>query len=267
MGAYPSSIKREPLGKFFIDKPIVSQVPIYLFNTTLGHDKDTWRIYLSTSTPNDPSNSFIKLKPGIKFAVDDIISYCYNEGGVYTYDSWIYFLNEITEKDVLEINNHHVSDLEDVYNSDTNTFNMQKLNANTYTHTNVLINERWDKRYYPDELPLGCIATGAYDRSPNDLYRYQTSYLSQLETNPKDLKFRFESDCNSKGIFDWFSLGSKNPHHYRLDNYKGVGGSLHTNPFTNLLLWIFLISGLCWIFLFSGLHYIYNLGRNDCRPI
>src|ERR1700733_6438715 len=104
MGSAPSSIKNDKLGSFFINKKIKSQVPIYLIRKKFSYGDNKFCFYLSTVL-NKKHNSdlVIKLKPGITFVIDDIISYCNNEGGVYSYDAWVSFLNKIKKDDIEEV--------------------------------------------------------------------------------------------------------------------------------------------------------------------
>ena len=81
----------------------------------------------------------IKLKPGISFVIDDIISYCYNEGGVYAYECWLVFLNNINNNDILEIIGDN-SLLEEIYDHDKDSFNMKKLNKKTFCDLHMLVN-------------------------------------------------------------------------------------------------------------------------------
>jgi hypothetical protein len=148
MGALPSSIKNTELGKIIVNKKITSQVPIFLIKEKFYHNKNifVFRLTNSFDKKNNESDLVIKLKPNIIFTIDDIISYCYNEGGVYTYNCWICFLNKITNNDILEIIGNDLF-FSEIFDFDKKTFNMKKLNEITYCSSNIFIDDFWEYKY------------------------------------------------------------------------------------------------------------------------
>ena len=190
MIALPSSIKNEKLGEFFINKKIISQTPIYLMKTKFKHADNTFYYRISTyfNKENENSNLVIKLKSGIKFFIDDIISYCYNEGGVYTYDCWVIFLKKITKDDILEMIGD-TSMLEEIYNPNKNSFDMEKINKNTYCNLNQLIN-------YNDLHDI------KYKNKYKDIYEYQS--------NKKSLHVSEKVEFDKDEALNTYSLLSKN---------------------------------------------------------
>lgn len=133
MGALPSSEKNKKVGKLFMNKKIFTNIPIYLIRTKIFHDSDNFYYVISTNlmSRKNKYDLAIKLKPGISFVIDDIISYCYNEGGVYAYECWLVFLNNINNNDILKIIGDK-SLLEEIYDHDKDSFNMKKLNKKTF---------------------------------------------------------------------------------------------------------------------------------------
>ena len=80
---------------------IIGKKYISKFSSFLVPTKNTdCKYYLSVHFSNNlfidlTTDACIKLKPNVVFYIYDVVSYCHNEGGVNTYDVYLYFPKKI----------------------------------------------------------------------------------------------------------------------------------------------------------------------------
>ena len=132
MGSFQSSIKNNVDHEYFnlIGKIYVSKIELFLCQS-----KSNDKYYLTLSSCNFDNSGAIKLKKGAIFVIDDIITYCANEGGVVTNDIYVYFpqkLNKNIVDGIINFNKFDKKFLSQIYDIDENTLKYIKINSLTY---------------------------------------------------------------------------------------------------------------------------------------
>lgn len=227
MGQKPSSVKDDnDMAKFFCRKKITTKRPIYLTENELSYDTDNKYLYLSLCEQDWSKKPFIKLKAGMTFFIDDVISYCHNEGGVFTYQAWIHFTREIKEDDILEIK--FSDDIEDrllidkIYNEERGSLILEEVNKITYCSLYTFMEQMNADRDY--------MFTGSALCKYKDIYEFQ--------------------ELNEKYPFIFEKLSSK--YYYknydRINNYKlSIGSYLcEMNCLFFIIIFIFIVCAVIW---------------------
>lgn len=73
----------------------------------------------------DDIDFIIKLKSRITFFIDNIVGFCFNEGGIYSYVYFITFLQDLTYKDIQVTITDDKKKLDFIYNKKTRKFDMK----------------------------------------------------------------------------------------------------------------------------------------------
>jgi hypothetical protein len=186
MGSAPSRTTDKTKIKLS-SKKIISKVPLYLstcsYNREFNNKYTERAILLATTVPS--SQQFIaKLNPGIVFYIDDIICYCNNEGGVYTYNVWITFINEIDKSFISDININHRY-ISEIYDSKNKILNPYYLNEFTYSNINTFGDDHYGTTYkvndnfsYDHFKPISNELSIKYDRLNNyEASSYKSHYM------------------------------------------------------------------------------------------
>lgn len=203
MGSAPSSYKDTLLGKFFINKKITILTPTYI----TCHKNSSKFLIESVTEQNidmDYYDFIIKLKPGVCLFIDDIVGWCYNEGGVFNYDFYVTFLHDLTIDDIFEFvkipqissDKEAIDNLQKIYNANDEIFNMNNMNKYVTISQNIFK----EKGYWKWEDVLA-----KYD----NIYEYLGENRDQFEieevdgTTLKNIIFFDRMENYEKGYFSW----------------------------------------------------------------
>lgn len=162
MGSGPSSYKNNNELSFLVHKKITTLKPTYLIYQPNHYDKNKLCLIFKETSNDDTfvdnlrktADIVIKINCNISFYIDDIIGYCYNEGGVYTYDHHLTFLHNINESDVefinMSDNEKAINLFNEIYNNTEKKFQWFNLSKYVYTRpyfftTNSI--KQYDMRY------------------------------------------------------------------------------------------------------------------------
>lgn len=229
MGSGPSSYKYSNVLSFLVDKKITTLKPTYLYYIPGYYDK----FCLTFDDPNEKGNFFnkddqivIKINSSISFFIDDIIGYCYNEGGVYTYDYHLTFLQNINSSDVtfIKVPNADKANIE-INNKFSKIYKSNKLFNSIYDKKNKIF--KWfnlSKFVYTRDYFFTFSSKNKYDviftlehyiKDPDKKYKY---FLEKCVTDNYLITELEENELDK--LFDTQTIDYKQIDYDHLTNYK-----------------------------------------------